>query len=63
MPIPTADKIVALLVALSPAAVEALPPGERRRLAEYCRRAAEMAARADAPRQGVLAALREGRLG
>lgn len=38
MPIDLTDKIVALLVALGPDDVEALPPAERRGLADQCRR-------------------------
>jgi hypothetical protein len=59
MPIAIADKAVALLTALSRETVEALPPVERRRLAEQCRRVAALADPAARPAkpQGVLAAL------
>jgi uncharacterized protein (DUF58 family) len=46
MPIDLTDKIVALLVALGPDDVKALPPAERRRLADQCRRAVTLAEQA-----------------
>lgn len=60
MPIAITDKIVALLVSLSDADLEALPPAERRRLADQCRHVAKRAER-KAPETGVLADLRHGR--
>jgi hypothetical protein len=62
MPIDITDKIVALLAALSRADIEALPPVQRRRLADGCRRAAALA---DPPRaaphtSGVLLQLGDG---
>jgi hypothetical protein len=62
MPIALTDKIVALLVSLSPADIEYLPPAERRRLADHCRHAAELAEPKRAtPGAGVLVDLRGGR--
>jgi len=56
MPITTIDRIIALLASLSPEQVADLPPAERRRLADVCRRAATLAEpRADTPPAGVLA--------
>lgn len=63
MPIDLTDKIVALLVALGPEDVEALPPGERRRLADQCRRVVHLAEPAPGnagSRQGVLGDLDQG---
>jgi hypothetical protein len=64
MPIALTDKIVALLASLSPADIEALPPVQRRRFADGCRRAAELAEsqerRRTHPKAGVLAALSDG---
>lgn len=70
MSIPLADKIIALLTSLNPADVQALPPAERRRFADSCRRAADLA---DPPQpkpaaiplpgpqsQGILSDLRDG---
>jgi hypothetical protein len=62
MPIDITDKIVALLAALSPNDIEALPPVQRRGLADGCRRAAALA---DPPRAvphkgGVLLQLGDG---
>jgi hypothetical protein len=57
-----ADKIVAMLVSLSPADIEHLPPVERRRLADCCRHTAEAAEHKQAgPKAGVLVDLRGGR--
>jgi hypothetical protein len=54
------DRIVAGFAALTTADVEALPPAERRRLADTCRYWAQVAEpKAPAPRSGVLAALRD----
>jgi hypothetical protein len=55
-----ATKVLALLTSLSPADIEALPPFERRRLADLCSHVAELAERNDKPRAGVLARLGEG---
>lgn len=64
MPIAITDKILALLVSLSPADVEDLPPAERRRLADHCRHAAELAEPKRAtPRTGVPVDLRGSRHG
>jgi hypothetical protein len=60
MPIAIADKTVALLVALSREIIEKLPPVERRRLAEQCRR---VAAIADPPRPVQRAAASPGKAG
>jgi hypothetical protein len=66
MSIADADKIVALLAGLSPESIEGLPPGERRRFAAACRRAASLAEpapraphqmEAAVPSSGVLASL------
>jgi hypothetical protein len=55
MPIALTDKIVALLVALTPADIEALPPAERRRLADQCRHVAGLAERQNTvPKAGLL---------
>jgi hypothetical protein len=54
-----AAKVLALLTSLSPADVEALPPFERRRLADLCRHVADLAER-DVPKAGVLARLHDG---
>ena len=57
MPIEITDTVVALLTALSRADIEALPPVQRRRLADQCRRAAALAEPAQRrPTAGVLAA-------
>ena len=62
MPIAITDKIVALLASVSPEQIANLPPAERRRFADWLRRAAELAEpRADGPKAGVLAQLRDGR--
>jgi hypothetical protein len=56
-----ADKAVALLTALGPADLERIPPAERRRLADICRRVADLAEpRPAPPTAGVLASLRNG---
>ena len=63
MPIDLTDKIVALLVALGPDDVEALPPATRRRLADHCRRVvtlAEPGPRRGERRNGVLGDLDQG---
>lgn len=56
------DRIVAGFAALTTADVEALPPAERRRLADVCRHWAAIAEpKPPAPRSGVLAQLHDGR--
>ena len=63
MPIDLTDKIVALFAALSDEDIAALPPVQRRRLAEQCRHVAERASRdriGKQPAAGVLADLRRG---
>jgi hypothetical protein len=61
---PTVEEVAALLEAVTPTDVQALPPAQRRRFAAACRRAVEMATRADAPKVGgVLYDLRGGRQG
>jgi hypothetical protein len=61
VPIAITDKIVALLVSLSPADIEDLPPAERRRLADHCRHAADLAEPKGAgPKAGILVDLRGG---
>jgi hypothetical protein len=59
---PLAAKVLALLTSLSPADVQALPPFERRRLADLCRYVAQLAERQDPPQPsaGVLALLDRG---
>lgn len=61
MPITVVDRAVALLVSLSPDDIASLPPAERRRVADECRRVAGMAEPREAPKAGVLADLRHGR--
>ena len=58
---PLADRLAALLETLRPEDLAAMVPVERRRFADRCRRLAEIADRVDAPRVGVLSALREWR--
>jgi hypothetical protein len=59
MPIAIADKIVALIGHLSPADIEALPPAERRRLADQCRHVAKLAEEGKPqPKAGILGELR-----
>jgi hypothetical protein len=41
--VPIADKVTALLTALTPADVQALPPAQRRRFADLCRHWAALA--------------------
>jgi hypothetical protein len=63
MPIDLTDKIVALFAALSDNDIDALPPVQRRRLAEQCRRVADRAENdrnGKQPRAGVLADLKRG---
>jgi hypothetical protein len=61
MPIDLTDKIVALFAALSNDDIDALPPVQRRRLAEQCGRVADRAeADARQPRAGVLGDLKRG---
>lgn len=62
MPIHITDKVIALLATLSPDDIEALPPVQRRRLADGCRRAAALAdpPRAAPQRAGVLLQLGDG---
>lgn len=55
------NKAVALLDALTPADVLALPPAQRRRFADILKHWAELADRADAPKVGVLADLHHNR--
>jgi hypothetical protein len=62
MAITMADRIIALIAGLSPEDITGLPPAERRRLADWCRRAAELAEPpARPPTAGVLAQLHQGR--
>jgi hypothetical protein len=52
---PIAEKVAALLEAVTLTDVQALPPCERRRFADLCRHMAALAERtADTPRSGVL---------
>jgi transcriptional regulator with XRE-family HTH domain len=44
VPVALAERAIALLGCMSPEDIEQLPPDERRRLAEQCRRIAELAA-------------------
>jgi hypothetical protein len=61
MPIDLTDKIVALFAALSNDDIDALPPVQRRRLADQCRRVADRAeAGAKRPTVGVLRDLKRG---
>jgi hypothetical protein len=59
MPLTRVDRTVALLINLSRADIEALPPLERRRLAEQCKRIVDMAEPKPKP-QGVLGDLGNG---
>jgi hypothetical protein len=63
--VPVADKILALFEALTPNELDEMQPAHRRRFADVCRywaERAELAARrVEAPRSGVLAALRNQR--
>jgi len=54
------EKTVALLDALTPTDVQALPPAQRRRFADICKHWATLADRADAPKTGVLCDLKRG---
>jgi hypothetical protein len=55
------EKAAALLEAVSPADLQAMPPAARRRFAAACRQAADLAEpKPDAPRAGVLCDLRRG---
>jgi hypothetical protein len=58
-----ATKVFALLTSLSPADIEALPPFERRRLADMCRHVAQLAEREkeEPPKAGFIAELADGR--
>ena len=61
---PLAQKVAALLGALTPADVDALPPIQRRRFADLCRHVAEMAEREEKkelPKAGFFAELADGR--
>jgi hypothetical protein len=62
MPIAFADKLVAMLAGLGPAHVEPLPPAERRRLADQCRRVIGLVEpqQEHQPKAGVLSDLRHG---
>jgi hypothetical protein len=56
-----AEKAAALLEAITPTELDALPPAARQRFAALCLRIAELAEpRADAPKAGVLSDLRRG---
>ena len=56
-----ATKVSALLTAITPADVEALPPIQRRRFADLCRHVASLAERAEPEaKAGVLARLSQG---
>jgi hypothetical protein len=58
---PIVDKVSALLDALTPGDVQALPPIQRRRFADLCRHWADLAdRREDAPKTGVLSDLKSG---
>ena len=58
---PLAEKVAALLEAVTPADVQALPPTARRRFAAACRHAADMAEpRQPEPKSGVLLDLKRG---
>lgn len=57
MPITTTDRIVALIGYLSREDIEALPPAERRRLADQCRHVAKLADAQPQPQRGLLSAL------
>jgi len=58
---PDIELAAALLEALTPADVQALPPTTRRRFAAVCRRCAELAEpKPEKPKAGVLAALYDG---
>jgi len=61
MPISLVDRAVASLTVLGPSQIEALPPAERRRLADLCRQVAAIAEPKPQPKAGILSALRGGR--
>ena len=54
------EKTVALLSALSPADVQAMPPIERRRFADLLRHWAKLADKSATPKSGVLAQIASG---
>ena len=57
-----AEKAEALLSAVTAAELQAMAPAARRRFADVCRRAADLAEpKAAAPTSGALASLRDGR--
>ena len=58
MAINLTDKIVSLVVSLRREDIEALPPAERRRLADHCRWVVEAAETKPAPKPGVLTDLK-----
>jgi hypothetical protein len=61
MPITLADRAVAALAAVGRQQLQDLPPAERRRLADECRRVIALAEpRPDAPKAGLLAELHQG---
>lgn len=57
MPIAITDRIVALIGHLSRDDIEALPPAERRRLADQCRHLAKLADGQPQPKAGLLSDL------
>ncbi|HWE21738.1 MAG TPA: hypothetical protein VG758_31935 [Hyphomicrobiaceae bacterium] len=55
------EKTVALLDALTPTDVQALPPAQRRRFADICKHWAQLAEpRAEPPKAGILSDLKRG---
>ena len=61
---PTVEVVAALLEAVTPADIHALPPAQRRRFARACRQAAEMAEpKRERPKAGVLYDLCQGERG
>jgi hypothetical protein len=58
---PVVEKAAALLEAITPAELAAMPPARRRRFADLCRHVAGLAEpRTDTPKAGVLAEIRAG---
>jgi hypothetical protein len=57
---PVVEKAAALLEAITPAELAAMPPARRRRFADLCRHVAGLAEPVEQPKAGVLAEIRAG---